>query len=182
MTHDPGSGTPDLRPGPGRLATAALAGGSAYLVEMWLDELLFRDRTDDLVLLGGLGSRSGLWSRVLGLLVHFANSGLVVIAYAYVARPRLPGPGWARGLAAFTAENTLLWPIVIALDGVHPWVRDGRLPRYNRGVPWLQSVLRHVAFGLVVGRLLGPVDSPTPIRDRTTDVSSSHSADPASGS
>ncbi len=172
--------TSDLRPS--RLLAAALAGGSAYLVAMWLDELLLREKTDDVVLLGGLVSRHPVRARACGFVFHFANSFLAVLAYAALARPRLPGPGWARGLAAFDVENVLIWPGVVLLERAHPWVRDGRLPRYNRGAPWLQSVLRHAAFGVVVGRLLGPAEAGTAASERTTDVSSSHSAEPTSGS
>lgn len=162
--------------GVGRIARAGVGGALAYLVAMWVDELVFREPTDDLVLVGGFGSKGEVGSRVLGLLVHCTTGVLIAGVYAAIARRRLRGPAWSRGLTTGVAENTLLWPMVALMDAFHPWIRAGRLPRYNRGVPWVQSVARHVAFGAAMGTLLG-----LPEDDRAREAVDARASDGARG-
>ena len=63
----------------------------------------------------------------------------------------LPGPLWVRGLLFGQAENLVLWPVIVVLDRLHPAIRQGALPRFNRPVVFLQEVFRHVVYGVTLG-------------------------------
>jgi hypothetical protein len=41
------------------------------------------------------------------------------------------------------------------VDRVHPMVKNGKLPEYDSKIPFWQSVLRHVAYGGVLGGIYG---------------------------
>jgi len=135
------------------LATGALAGFSgalAFLVAMALDLALTRRRTNDLRLLAGLvpgGARHWPW---LGTAMHCLNGALLGTLYQRV-QSRLPGPAWVRGVLFALLENLLLWPLIVLIDRFHPEIRAGRLEPFNRPVPFLQEVWRHVAYGAVLG-------------------------------
>ncbi|HUY99023.1 MAG TPA: DUF6789 family protein [Thermomicrobiaceae bacterium] len=135
---------------------AGLAGGLAFLGVMALDMRVTGEPTNDLRLLAGLvpgGERHWRW---LGTAIHFANS--VALGLVFVrARGRLPGPGWLQGLFFAQAENVVVWPLLTAIDRVHPTIRAGRLPRFARPVPFVQEALRHAAYGLVAGAVAAQV-------------------------
>ncbi|HYI16558.1 MAG TPA: DUF6789 family protein [Thermomicrobiales bacterium] len=128
---------------------AGLAGGAAFAAVMELDMALSRRRVDDFQLLAGFGPTRDKW-RVVGPLVHSINSVSLGGLYGVVAQ-FIPGTGWRKGLTFALAENTLLWPIIIVLDRVHPAIRSGELPVYNRPWPFLVENLRHATFGIVLG-------------------------------
>jgi hypothetical protein len=130
-------------------AVAGLAGGLAFAAFMKLDIIVSRRPVDDFLLLGGVGPFQRHW-RLSGPVIHLLNSVSLGALYALVV-DRLPGPGWLRGAAFALAENTLLWPVVIALDQVHPAIRQGTLPHYNRPWPFVVENLRHLAYGLTLG-------------------------------
>lgn len=134
----------------GHGAIAGLAGALAYLVAMGIDIAITRTRTNDLRLLAGLVPRGGRYWPVLGSLIHFVNGAALGVVYARVEQ-RVPGRGWLRGLVFAMIENVLLWPAMMFLDRVHPDIKNGSLPVYNRPVPFLQEVLRHAAYGAVLG-------------------------------
>lgn len=131
-------------------AVAGLAGGAAYLVAVEADIALTRNNADDLELLGGLVSKDRDQARRIGLLMHLGNSAVMGIAYGTVGRKLLPGPGWARGLAFASIENAALYPLAL-LEDVHPAIREGRIARYWTGTAFAQGVVRHMAFGAVMG-------------------------------
>ncbi len=153
---------PSRQPSPRRVVAAGLAAGAAFLTTMWLDQPLLHEPTDDLVLLGGLLSARPLASRALGLLLHATNS--VILAGLYAATlARWPGaPPWVKGVVFAVSENLLLWPIVLKLDTVHPWIVRHRLPTYGRPVPFGQEMLRHIVYGAVLGSLLAPPTAAPP--------------------
>ena len=130
---------------------AGLAGGAAFAVVMKLDIALSGERTDDFQLLAGFGPMRDRW-RVTGPIVHAINSVSLGCVYALVSE-RFPGPGWLRGLTFAMIENTVLWPIIIALDRVHPAIRSGELPTFNRPWPFVAENLRHAAYGLALGTI-----------------------------
>ncbi len=129
---------------------AGLCGALAYLMAMGIDIAITRKRTNDLRLLAGLvpGGR-GYWPG-LGTLIHFVNGAALGVVYSRVQRC-LPGRGWRRGLLFAMIENLFLWPAMIVLDRVHPDIKNGSLPVYNRPLPFLQELLRHAAYGAVLG-------------------------------
>ena len=128
---------------------AGLAGGAAFAAVMKLDMALSGRRVDDFQLLAGFGPTRNRW-RLVGPIIHAVNSVSLGGLYAVVA-DLIPGSGWRKGLTFALAENTLLWPIIIILDRVHPAIRSGELPVYNRPWPFLVENLRHAAFGVVLG-------------------------------
>ena len=137
-----------------RAAVAGAVGAAAYLAEMAVDLPLFDCPTDDLLLLGGLVTRDPRIWPILGGVLHFTNGMALAQVYALVER-RLPGPPWARGVVFTLIENTVLWAIVPLFDRYHPAIREGKLPKMNRPVPFLQQVLRHIAYGAVLGAVYG---------------------------
>ncbi len=139
-----------------RAVLAGLAGSAAYLAEQYLDLTLLRFPGDDLKLLGMVATRRDPAWRVAGVATHFANGTALAIVYGLVARDRLPGPPAVRGLLMGQLENAVLWPIVpLIVDRYHPAVREGLLPRLNTPVYAAQAILRHVAYGLVLGWMYG---------------------------
>ena len=129
---------------------AGLAGALAYLVAMVIDIAITRKRTNDLRLLAGLVPRGGRYWPVLGPVIHLVNGAALGVVYARVQQC-LPGRGWLRGLLFTQIENLFLWPAMILLDRIHPDITNGSLPVYNRPLPFLQEVLRHAAYGAVLG-------------------------------
>lgn len=132
-------------------ATAGLAAGVAFALVMLLDMRLSGRKVNDFRLLGDAGPFRRYW-RVTGPSIHFVNSLNLGLVYAAV-EPLLRGPGWLRGLTFALAENTILWPVVLLLDRVHPAIRDGELEPFNGCYPFLIENLRHAAYGLTLGAL-----------------------------
>ena len=128
---------------------AGLAGGAAFAAVMHADMAVSGRRVDDFQLLAGFGPTRDRW-RVVGPVIHAVNSVTLGALYAVVS-DHLPGSGWRTGLGFALVENTLLWPILIVLDRVHPAIKAGELPVYNRPWPFLVENLRHAAFGIVLG-------------------------------
>lgn len=129
---------------------AGIFGALAFLAAMALDLALTRRKTNDLRLLAGLlpgGAPHWPW---LGLLMHCVNGAALGVLYGRL-RTRLPHPGWKGGLLFAVTENFILWPVLLVLDRIHPEVRAGRLEPFNRPVPFLQEVWRHVAYGVTLG-------------------------------
>ncbi|MCS7001617.1 MAG: hypothetical protein NZ518_02095 [Dehalococcoidia bacterium] len=148
MTSSGSGGAPNLT----AAAIAGAAGSLAYLIEQAADIALFKDPTDDVKLLGMVVTRRTPWWLLIGLPTHYVNGALLGMLYATVVEPRLPGPGWLKGLILAQVENYALWQILIrVVDRVHPAVREGKLPTYDRPTPFVQGVLRHVAYGVALG-------------------------------
>lgn len=132
-------------------AISGLAGGVAFAAVMKADMALSGRRVDDFQLLAGFGPTRDHWP-VAGAIVHAGNSVALGGLYAVVS-DRLPGKGWQRGLTFAMVENSLLWPLLIILDRVHPAIQSGELPVYNRPWPFFVESVRHAAYGLVLGSL-----------------------------
>lgn len=136
-----------LRPLDGALA--GLAGGVAFAAVMHADLALTGNRVNDFRLLGQFGPLAARW-RLTGPLAHAVNSAALGVCYG-VLEPRLPGPGWLRGLLFALGENAALWPLVLLIDRHHPAVRRGELASYYRPSAFGWESLRHAAYGLVLG-------------------------------
>lgn len=136
-----------------RSAAGLIAGAIAsvaFLIAMALDIAVTRRRSNDLRLLSGMiPGFGGLWP-VLGTAIHMFNGTALGIIYGHVQHT-LPGPGWFKGTLFGLIENSLLWPIIIVLDRVHPDIKAGKLPQFNRPVPFVQEIFRHVVYGAVLG-------------------------------
>ena len=139
---------------PGRAALAGALGAGAYLAEMAVDLALIDCPTNDLMLLGRPFSANPRVWPWLGGAIHFGNGVALAQLYGLVGG-RLPGPPWLRGVVFTLIENTLLWGLVPLFDRYHPAIRAGELPKMNRPVPFAQQVLRHIAYGAVLGAVYG---------------------------
>jgi hypothetical protein len=128
---------------------SGLAGGAAFAAVMKLDIALSGEPVDDFRLLAAFGPLRGKW-RIVGPAIHAANSASLGALFALTS-DRLRGPGWRRGLTFALIENTVLWPVIIVLDRVHPAIRSGDLPPYNRLWPFIAENVRHAAFGIALG-------------------------------
>lgn len=131
-------------------AVAGLIAGAAFLLAMALDIALTRYRSNDLRLLSGIVPGFGRLWPVLGTVIHLVNGAALGAVYAHI-EDRFSGPGWFKGIAFGLVENALLWPVIVMLDRVHPDIRAGTLPKFNRATPFLQEVFRHVVYGAVLG-------------------------------
>lgn len=137
-----------------RAIAGSLAAGAAYLLAQAADIRALGVPTNDLRLLAGMVPGGEVRWRTLGTLMHFANSIAPGLAFTRV-RDRVPGTGWRQGLLFALAENTVLGPILFLTDRFHPAIRAGRLPRYITPRGLLQQVIRHIAYGIVLGATLG---------------------------
>ncbi len=143
-------GGPSARRG----VAAGLAAALAMLGAMALDLRLTGERTNELRLLAGMVPGGRRHWAVVGTLMHLANGAALGALYTRVA-PRLPGPGWLRGIIFAEVENAALWPALLLLERVHPGFRSGEIASYNRPRAALLEVTRHLAYGATLGALLG---------------------------
>ncbi|HEX3721973.1 MAG TPA: DUF6789 family protein [Nitrolancea sp.] len=150
----------DTRDEAERGALAGMVGALAMLVVMMVDLALTRRKTNDLRLLAGMvpGGRRA-WP-VVGTFMHVINGGALGALFGRIHHG-LPGPAWMRGVIFGLVENILLWPVIIVLDHVHPGIKRGELERFNRPIPFLIELMRHVIFGAVLGAAF---DFLTPIK------------------
>lgn len=138
----------------GKAALAGTAGALAYLAEMAVDLPLFDCPTNDLMLLGRpFTANRRVWPLV-GAALHLGNGIALAQLYGLYGR-RLPGPPWLRGVLFTLLENVLLWGAVPVFDRVHPAIQTGELPKMNRPEPFVQQLLRHIAYGAALGVVYG---------------------------
>jgi hypothetical protein len=85
--------------------------------------------------------------------LHFFVAIVWAMVYAYLAEPRLPGPGWARG-----ARFGLL-PWLISVLVILPLGGGGILgAALGAGpLPVLGNLILHLAFGATLGAVYGPL-------------------------
>jgi hypothetical protein len=133
-------------------AVAGVAAAAVYAVEQELDLRAFRHNADDLILVGGLVASERARARQIGLACHLINGAVLGAAYAGSVQHRLPGTPAARGVIFALAENFGLYPLAL-LEERHPAIRNGILARYWNRTAFCQSILRHIAFGAVLGPL-----------------------------
>jgi hypothetical protein len=139
----------DLR----RTLNGALAGATAagvWAAQQPLDKRTFGTRYDDVELLGKLVTRGSGWPAA-GLALHLANGAGFGAAYA-LARPVLPVPPLAAGVAAGLAEHLGGWALVGLVDRHHP-ARSELEPLYGNTRAFFAAGWRHLLFGLVLAEL-----------------------------
>jgi len=144
---------PDLVPF--RAAAAGAVAAFAYLATMYVDMAVTGSQSDDLLMIGRPLSGDPKRARLLGLAAHTGFGATMGLIYGGLARRRLPGPNWARGIALMMAENTILWPLTFVIDRTNPAMVGGEIPRLNAPLPFAQQIVRHIAFGAVLGELYG---------------------------
>ncbi|MFL5735206.1 MAG: hypothetical protein ACJ78Q_18775 [Chloroflexia bacterium] len=139
----------------GRAVAAGFAGGTAYLASVWADNRLSSQHFDDLKLVGQVfTTRSPAWI-LQGLAAHFGFSVVVALLYAAWGARRLPGPSWMRGVLFLQLENAVLYPGAGLLMPVHAGVKSGQVPSLFERKVIQGQLVRHIAFGLVLGWMYG---------------------------
>jgi hypothetical protein len=136
-----------------RTLRGALAGATAAAVwaaQQPLDKKIFGVDYDDVEILGKLVTRSRGWLPV-GMVLHIQNGAVFGAVYANVA-PSLPGPSWARGVMAGLTEHLGTWPLMRAVDRLHP-AREQLPPLWGNARAFAQSAWRHLVFALVLAEL-----------------------------
>lgn len=133
-------------------AVAGIAAAGAYALEQEVDLRAFKYPTDDRLLLGRVMTKDNEHAKTIGMAMHMMNGAAVGIVYVFFMEPRLPGPPLAKGLTFAMAETIALFPLM-SLGKFHPAIQDGSLASYWTKTGFAQQVLRHVAFGA----LLGPI-------------------------
>lgn len=130
-------------------AIAGLAGGAAMAANILIDLRLTGGVANDFRLLGQLGPLRRHW-RITGPLIHMGNAVALGALYS-VVEPHLRGNGGVRGASFGMIENTVLWPLVLLLDRIHPAIQDGDLSHYGAPFPFTVEVIRHLSYGVALG-------------------------------
>ncbi len=152
---------------PGSAALAGLVATLAYSVAMEWDKYLIGNRFNDVRFIEGIlggkrkerkerkereGKRSkGLW--LLSWLLHLFNGVALAEIYAAVLKRFLPGPDWLKG--AIFAETFIAgaWMLTPLADKYHPLIKRGEMPKLATWRSFLQNLVRHLIFGVVLGLL-----------------------------
>lgn len=137
--------------------TAGLAGGVAYAATMASDIRLFRYNSDDYLLLGGAVGLRPRSASAAGKGIHFLNSAILGVAFERLAYRQLPFAPAVNGVIFATIENATLYPGLFILEDLHPSIRKGDLASYRNWTAFMQSAVRHVAYGAVTGWTLNTI-------------------------
>ena len=88
----------------------------------------------------------------LALALHLAAGLVWALIYAYIAEPRLPGPGWIRGILFSIV------PWILSLIVFLPVVGGGFFASaLNAGpLPIIGNLVLHLVYGATLGLLYGP--------------------------
>lgn len=138
-----------------RIFAGALAGIPGGIAHAWVNEIdrkLFNYDTDDMVMVTGMFVKHRGPARRLGFLMHLGFAMAFGIGYAVVLNPRDKNDAVIRGIGAGLVENTVLWPLVAPLDKHHPYIRAGRIDKFNHPIALVQANLRHIALGYAIGK------------------------------
>ncbi len=141
---------------PTQAAAAGLAATVAYSVAMEADQKLTNNNFNDVVFIQGLLNDPRGTSQRTNLLawaLHLSAGAMLAQVYAAVLKRWLPGPAWLRGLIFGEAFVLAVWPVTPLVDRTHPMIKSGRLPQLANWTSFRQNLLRHLAFGLVLGLL-----------------------------
>lgn len=144
-----------MAPDRNRTLRGAVAGGAAAAIwglQQPLDRRVFGVPYSDVELLGrAVASGDGRAWLPVGSVVHVANGALFGAVYSAVA-PSVPGPAWARGLAAGMAEHLATWPSTRFVERLHP--SGASFPRlWGDHRAFAQATWRHALFGVLLGTL-----------------------------
>ena len=130
-----------------------------------LDRRLFHCDYSDVALLGKAVTRGRAWWP-LGLAMHAANGAAFGLAFRGVHR-RVGGNPRRLAVVLAVAEHVALYPLSAVTDRYHPARGEpGVPPLLTNARAFGQATIRHVVFGLVLGRVAAPTPPPadTPAR------------------
>ena len=140
---------------PGSAALAGLLATLAYSIAMEWDKYLIGNRFNDVLFIEGIleGEKRTRKGRLLAWLLHLFNGVALAELYAATVKRLLPGPNWLKGVLfgeAFIAGAWILTPLA---DKYHPLIKKEEMPKLATWRSFLQNLLRHLIFGLVLGLL-----------------------------
>lgn len=133
-------------------ALAGLPGGIAHALTNEIDRKVFQYDTDDMLMVTGTFIEDRKRARTIGFFMHLGFAMAFGIGYAVVFNPRDEQDAVVRGIGAGLVENGLLWPLVGPLDRHHPYIRSGRIDKFNQPIALVQANLRHIALGYGIGK------------------------------
>lgn len=143
---------------PGSAALAGLLATLAYSVAMEWDRYLIGNRFNDVQFIEGIleGGKEekpskGLW--LLSWLLHLFNGVALAEIYAAVLKRFLPGPDWLKGAIFAEAFIAGAWTLTPLADKYHPLIKNGEMPKLATWRSFLQNLVRHLIFGVVLGLL-----------------------------
>jgi hypothetical protein len=141
-------------PSRARSAAAGAVAATVWSAVEPLDQRLFRCDYSDVALLGKAFTRSAAWLP-LGLVLHAVNGAMFGLAFHEARRRvRLEPRGLALGMAL--AEHVALYPLSYFVDRYHPARGEpGIPPLLTNARAFGQGTVRHVLFGVLLGRLAG---------------------------
>lgn len=139
-----------------RAIAVSIAAGTSYLAAMWLDNTLSSHKFNDIKLVGQIFTTKWPWWLVQGLAGHYSFSMIVALFYAKFVYPRVPGPDVLRGILFLNAENLAFYPGGLLVDRLHAGIRSGQLPPLLNEKTFMGQVVRHIAYGAVLGLLYKP--------------------------
>lgn len=141
---------------PGRAALAGLLATVAYSIAMEGDMSLTGNRFSDVRFIQGLFGRKAAGEKrflLLAWLLHLLNGVALAELYAVLFKRFLPGPDWLRGALFAELFISGTWVLTPLADKYHPLIQSGELPRLANRLSFLQNLVRHLVFGLVLGIL-----------------------------
>ncbi len=130
---------------------AGLVGGLAHAVMNEVDRRLLQHDADDLTMLGGVISDDRDTARTIGIGMHLNFAAAFGAAYAVLLRPEDDAGAMRKAIGAAMVENFGLYPLVFPLERYHPYIRDGRIDRFQHPLALLEATLRHLALGAGIG-------------------------------
>ena len=147
------SSIPNWRPG--KAALVGLLATVAYSIAMEGDKILIGNRFSDIRFIQGLleGEKRSRGFFYLSWMLHLLNGVALAEIYAAVAKRFLPGPGWLKGAIFGEAFIACAWCLTPLADKYHPLIKNGEMPKLATWTSFLQNIVRHLVFGLVLGWL-----------------------------
>ena len=135
-----------------RAAAAGAAAAAVWALLEPLDKRLLHCDYSDVAVLGKAVTRDPLW-RPVGLALHVANGAAFGLAF-YETRRRTDLPTRRLALGLALTEHVALYPLSGLVDRYHPARGEAGIPPLLRNPrAFGQATVRHLAFGLVLGRL-----------------------------
>ena len=134
-----------------RSALAGAVAATAWGLLEPLDMRLFRQDYSDTAVLGKAFTRRR-W-RPVGFAAHAVNGAIFGLAFEQVRR-RTGYPVRALAVAAATVEHLTLFPLGVLVDRYHPARGEPGVVGVFSARAFGQATVRHLVFGLVLGRLV----------------------------
>jgi len=136
-------------------ATAGAVAATVWSALEPLDKRLFGSDYSDVAVLGKALTPGRGWLPA-GLAIHAVNGALFGLAYDLVRR-RSPLGDRKTAVAMAVAEHLTLYPLSWFVDRYHPARgKQGIPPLLTNGRAFAQATVRHLLFGVALGRLARP--------------------------